>query len=1092
VREIESAAMLGGQALQILSFAKQAGANGLIHVAASERRAERLAALLRGLAPDLGVLVLPPWDCLPYDHAPPSREAMGKRMGALRRLAEAPEGAVLVTTPDALLQRVPPCEVCRGAAATLAVGERFSAEALRASLERLGYIADERVDEPGEMAFHGQVADVFPAGAEAPVRIEHDGETVAAIDRYDAVTQLTTEALTRVTFDAASEAVLGKSEAAPERFPGTEHWLPQVHARLDTIFDYLPDATVVIEPGAPSRCRSAQEQIADAHEARLSFRAEARREGARPPLPPARLYLTADEWQARLAERIVIELRTPADEDAGAVPGFATKADPRRAFAAFLRESLDGGRRVVLASADARMLKQLAKRAEKLTGATPSAAEDWAAVAKARKGAILTLRLDLDRGFVAEDANAVVIAAADLFGGGASAQAGAASGDAALMTAPELRLGDVVIHLDYGLGILAGLETIHGNGGGSEALRLAFKDDDKLLVPIEEMHRVWRYGAESEGVTLDRLDGDAWEKRRARIEAEIGDAARGLIEQAQARAAAPGLKLSWPARDYERFASGFPFTETPDQARAIADVLADLSSGHAMNRLVCGDVGYGKTEVALRAAAAAALAGKQVATLAPTTVLVRQHVQTFTRRFRGTGIVIAHLSRLVKPAEAKRVKAGLADGSIRLVIGTHALLSKGVAFKDLGLVVIDEEQRFGTAHKRKIRDLAHGVHVLTLTATPIPRTLQGALAGLVDLSLITTPPARRRPIRTFVARFDSASVRQALMREARRGGQSFVVCPRIEDIEPMAARLGELVPELELIVAHSKLPAEAVDESMVRFADGRGDVLLSTNIIENGLDVPRANTMLIWRADRFGLAQLHQLRGRVGRGRVRGVAYLLTDPERKIPPATEKRLKTLETLDRLGAGFAISARDLDQRGAGDLLGEEQAGHVRLIGAALYRHLLERALRLARGERADEDWSPKLNIGIAGRLPEGYVPEPETRINLYARLARAERAGEVETLAGEIENRFGEPPDEIECLLAIAGLRRLCRARGVARIDAGPKAIALTFRNGRQPAGLEAGAAPHWREGRLVLDEPTESAGERIARAIELLERLSDA
>jgi transcription-repair coupling factor (superfamily II helicase) len=431
-----------------------------------------------------------------------------------------------------------------------------------------------------------------------------------------------------------------------------------------------------------------------------------------------------------------------------------------------------------------------------------------------------------------------------------------------------------------------------------------------------------------------------------------------------------------------------------------------------------------------------------------------------------------------------------------MVIGTHRILSENTRFKDLGLVVIDEEQRFGTAHKEKIQALAKGVHVLTLTATPIPRTLQGALAGLLDLSLIATAPARRRPIRTFVTPFDRVTVREALLRERRRGGQSFLVCPRIEDIEPMSARLKELVPELEVLVVHGKMPAEEVDETMVRFADADGDVLLSTNIIENGLDVPRANTMLVWRADRFGLAQLHQLRGRVGRGRMRGVAYLLTDPGDRIAPATRKRLETLATLDRLGAGFAISARDLDQRGAGDLLGEDQAGHVKLIGAGLYRHLLERALRAARGDAVEDDWSPELNLGLGGRVPEDYVPEPEVRINLYARLARAVDIDAVEALADEIEDRFGEPPAAVRDLLAVARLRQLCRALGIARVDAGPKAVALAFRNGkrwleelgeflRDPEGGFA-----WRDDRLICERPTDTPAERLDLALTLLDRLA--
>jgi len=555
-------------------------------------------------------------------------------------------------------------------------------------------------------------------------------------------------------------------------------------------------------------------------------------------------------------------------------------------------------------------------------------------------------------------------------------------------------------------------------------------------------------------------------------------------------------KLTPQHQAYERFAARFPFAETPDQGRAIADTLVDLASGRPMDRLVCGDVGFGKTEVALRAAAAAALAGKQVAIVAPTTVLVRQHLHTFRRRFAGLGVEVAGLSRLVSPAEAKRVKAGLADGGIQVVVGTHALAAKGVRFRDLGLVVIDEEQRFGAAHKAKLRDLAQGLHVLTLTATPIPRTLQAALVGLQDLSVIATPPTQRRPIRTFLTPFDPVTVREALVRERRRGGQSFVVCPRVEDIEPLGKRLSELVPELQVMAAHGKMPADEIDDAMVRFAEGEGDVLLATNIIESGLDVPRANTMLVWRADRFGLSQLHQLRGRVGRGRARGVAYLLTDPDQEIAPATAKRLQTLEALDRLGAGFAISARDLDLRGAGDLLGEEQAGHVKLIGLGLYQHLLERALRAARGE-AVEDWTPELNLGPGGLIPEDYVPEPEVRINLYARLARTETARDVDALRDEIEDRFGPPPDALDQLIALARLRTLCRGLGVARIDAGPKAIALTFRDGVAERLVAAGALEPfgdgliWRDGRLIVSQPSETDAERQRLTTDLLERLAD-
>jgi transcription-repair coupling factor (superfamily II helicase) len=639
--------------------------------------------------------------------------------------------------------------------------------------------------------------------------------------------------------------------------------------------------------------------------------------------------------------------------------------------------------------------------------------------------------------------------------------------------------------------VLQGIESLEaGPVGGGDAVRLGFAKDATLLVPATGMDRIWRYGADAGAVTLDRLEGGAWEKRRAALDAELAQTAARLVALARERQAVRVEPIRPPAAAYERFASRFPYPETRDQARAIAAILDDLASGTPMDRLVCGDVGYGKTEVALRAAAAVALSGRQVAIVAPTTVLVRQHLQTVQRRFAGLGIEVGHLSRLVTPAEAKGVKAGLADGSIRVVVGTHALGGEGVAFEDLGLVVIDEEQRFGAGVKARLRELGRAANVLTLTATPIPRTLQGALVGLQGLSLITTPPARRQPIRTFLAPFDPASMREALMRERRRGGQSFIVCPRIEDIAPIEAQLAGIAPELGVVVAHGKMPVAAMDEAMVRFAGGEGDVLLATSIIESGLDVPRANTMLVWRADRFGLAQLHQLRGRVGRGRARGICYLLTEPGTELPEATRKRLQTLEALERLGAGFAVSARDLDLRGAGELLGEEQAGHVTLVGTGLYQHLLERALRTARGEPV-EDWSPELNLGAPGGIPEVYIPEPEVRLNLYARLARAGTPDEIEALSDEIADRFGPAPEPMAGLFDVTRLRILCRRVGVARVDAGPAAIALTF---RPEAGAKSGLAKSgpdlvWKGDRLLCTRPTEDDVARRALAIELLERI---
>ena len=777
-----------------------------------------------------------------------------------------------------------------------------------------------------------------------------------------------------------------------------------------------------------------------------------------------------------------------------APPPVARAADPAQALSRLVRPALKAGTRVLAAAPSAAAMAAMLRRVERAAGRKAGPVRSGEDAAGAEPGALLALVAPLERSFSDPAAGILVLAGPDVLG---RSHPGAASDAAALLGEEQFGIGDAVIHLEHGVGLLEGIESVETEPGQvTETIRLRYAGDATLMVPVGDIGLMWRYGASAEGVSLDRLGGASWPKRRAKVEVELRRSAAELAKLAAAREAVEVPALVPPPDAYEGFASRFPFGETADQSAAIDDVLRDLASCRPMDRLVCGDVGFGKTEVALRAAAAAAFAGRQVAVVAPTTVLVRQHLQTFERRFAGLGIAVGHLSRLSSPQEAKDVKAGLADGRIRIVVGTHALAGKGVSFADLGLLIIDEEQRFGTAHKAKLRALGETPHVLTLTATPIPRTLQSALVGLQEVSVLATPPAERQPVRTVVSAQDDAAMRDALLREKRRGGQGFVVCPRIEDIGPMEEHLRRLAPELDLLVAHGKLPAAAIDAAMVRFADGEGDVLLATNIIESGLDVPRANTILVWRADRFGLAQLHQLRGRVGRGRTRGTAYLLTEGEPS--PSVAKRLGTLERLDRLGSGFAISAEDLDQRGAGDLLGETQAGHVRLIGAGLYRRLLERALIEARGETPPEEWVPELNVGVSGLLPADYIPEPELRLNLYARLERTADPAAEAGLADEMEDRFGAPPEPVTNLLLLNRLRRLCREAGIDARDAGPQAAAFTFksRGPEDPAIAAAVAASSgalaWKGHRLVAAGGVPDGPERLAAVEAFILRLSGA
>jgi transcription-repair coupling factor (superfamily II helicase) len=741
--------------------------------------------------------------------------------------------------------------------------------------------------------------------------------------------------------------------------------------------------------------------------------------------------------------------------------------------------------RVVIAGSE-HDLRFIKKRLQKkvLAGARPI--RSWSEANSGWLNRVKLLEMQLPLSW-REDSR-LVVSAAEVLGGNAGLAAASADTGEHLLEIGDVCVGDVVIHEDHGIAVIAGLSRPSGSGVIVEAIELEYAGGARRLVAVEEADRIWRYGADRSAVALDGLDGASWRKRRLVIDKAMTETAADMTLQAKAKAKRRTAKIEPDPAAYSDFAAGFPFSETPDQTRAITAVRDDLASGKPMDRLVVGDVGYGKTEVALRAAALVALAGRQVVISAPTTVLVRQHHETFKQRFERTGLKVASLSRLSDAADRKRVKAGLADGSISVVIGTGAVASEGVEYKKLALVVIDEEQRFGAADKTKLRDLAGpNGHLLSLTATPIPRTLQNALLGLKQMSVIATPPARRQPIRTLAGVFDEQQVRTALLREKDRGGQSFVVVPRIQDLAGIATTLQRLVPELSLLRAHGEMPAAEIDSSMVRFARGIGDVLLATNIIEAGLDVPRANTMIVWRADRFGLAQLHQLRGRVVRGNRRGHILLTTEPGVALTEATRKRLRTLESLDRLGAGFAISARDLDIRGAGDLLGDAQSGHMKLIGVDLYQHLLERALRQVQGETL-ERWTPVINVGIGGRIPPEWIPEADTRLSLYLRLARLTSGSELAAFEDELIDRFGEEPAEARMLLRIANVRVLLRKANMAKLDAGPTAIAFTPRVSPTRKAI-AGAGLEVKNGRLWLNETITEPEVRLARAERVLRQL---
>ncbi|WP_421578216.1 DEAD/DEAH box helicase [Shinella sp. M31] len=1056
-----------------LAAGLQRSKSSLCYVATSEGHVEEIAQAVGALFPQIALIVLPPWDCLPYDRVPPSRHSMGRRMDALRNWSMAGKAPrLLLTSLDATLQRVPPAAVIAESRLELVAGTFFDRGAFFDFIERTGYVQEGLSDDPGEVAVREGLIDIYPAGAPGPMRIVlSEDDRIEELRGFDRLSQRTESYLDRVVFGPASEAISIERDAediAPNA-ETMERLVLRRYETMPTVFDFLGDAVVTLAPGSAERLERHLEIIEDARHAREGF--------GETGTSARSLYLTRDEWEQHIGNSATHTLDAGADLSMD-----APDVTSRPAFARFIHDRLQQGLKVVI-SGTGKRAEGFCRRAEKASGMAPLAVDSWQAVLEAQAATLLKLPCDLTQGFIDADTKIALLAATD----GARRKITLST----LLAEPELRIGDVIVHEEHGIGILEDLESIVVEGASRDAARLRYRDGGSVLVPMEEFGKLWRYGSEPDAVTLDCLHTDAWQKKREKIAADVQSTARYILKVVRQRQASRGEKLVPPRGGLSAFARRFPFAETADQADAIDAVLSDLASGKVMNRLVCGDVGFGKTEVALRAAAAVALCGRQVVVVAPTTVLARQHFATFERRFAGTGVSVGMLSRLLKPGEAKQVKAALAEGRIGIVVATQAVLAKDVRFAHLSLLIVDEEHRFGIKEKRAMADLAPSLHTLTMSATPIPRTLQSAMAGVQEVSLLATPPERRQPVRTSLAAFDSASIRTGLMREYRRGGQSFVVVPRIEDIDGIEKMLRKIVPELSVKVAHGKMPAAAIDETIVGFADGDGDILLATNIVENGLDVPRANSIFIMNAERFGLAQLHQLRGRVGRAGAQGIACLLTDQGAKLAEETKLRLSTLVENDRLGAGFAISLRDLDLRGGGDIAGEDQAGHMRVLGIGLYQKLLASAVVKIRKQPSSTQHRAILNLGQAGTIPADYVSDAAVRLNLYANLLRATTVSEIDDMEEEFEDRFGEPPREATLLLRTTRLQLAAGRMGFAKLEGGPKALAITL-TGATPkkaiAALTKKAGAVQREDRLII----ELSNDTFEKRLQLFERLVEA
>ena len=1078
----------------LLADLARAAKGRTVFIAADDVQMRAVADAAVYFAPELSVLGYPAWDCLPYDRASPSLRASAERLATLHALQKPAKGPqLLVTTVNAVTQRTLTPFRIRQLVAKLAPGERIDRDKLGALLQANGYVRTDTVADPGEYAVRGGLVDLWPSGEEMALRLDFFGDEIESVRQFDPADQRTVGRLDGFTLLPASEALLDEESikrfrsgyrerfgatatgdplyqavSDGRRLAGMEHWLPLFEEKLATLFDHLAEEDVIVrDAGTPGAAEGRFESIADYHENRV--RAQKSDPGSYRPLPTGSLYLAVEEWEKQVANR-PLHIATPFREPESATvldfdvegprdftPERTAQENVYEAVAVHTRKLHREKKKLILASYSRGSRERLAGLLADHGLDHLELADGWQealGLAKATaKGAVALTVLPLDHGFTTPDI--AVLTEQDMLGDRlVRRHRRKKSADAFMQELATLTPGDLVVHADHGIGRYEGLTSIPVGQAPHDCVQLTYAGGDKLFVPVENMDVLSRYGADSEGVGLDKLGGVAWQSRKARMKERIREIAGELMATAAARALRPAEVLE-PDTAYPEFVNRFPYEETEDQDRAIADAIEDLSAGKPMDRLIVGDVGFGKTEVALRAAFVAAMAGHQVAVVCPTTLLARQHFNNFSARFEGFPLKIGRLSRLVGTAEAKATREGLVDGTIDIVVGTHAVFAKNTEFKRLGLVIVDEEQRFGVTHKERLKAMKADLHVLTLTATPIPRTLQMAMSGLRELSVIQTPPVDRLAVRTYVMPWDPVVIREALLREHYRGGQAYFVAPKVKDLPDIEKFLRDEVPEISFVTAHGQMAPTEVEEKMSAFYDRKYDVLLSTTIVESGLDIPSANTIILHRADRFGLAQLYQLRGRVGRSKTRAYAYFTTPAGRITTEGAEKRLQVLANLDSLGAGFQLASHDLDIRGAGNLVGDEQSGHIKEVGFELYQSMLEEAIIVAKAGGVDipeakQDFSPQITVDAPILIPEDYVLDLDLRMGLYRRINEIDDKGGIEAFAAELIDRFGPLPDATRNLIDVIAIKLDCKKARIAKLDVGPKGALVTFADGGFP------------------------------------------
>ena len=1059
----------------------------IVYVIKNEDKLMNVSQLFSEIYPNIKHIKIPAWDCLPYDNVSPSARVTGERINSFVTLSNDSKSIQLILiTINALIQKNVPFKDFPKSVWEIKVSSKIILSNFTKNIINSGYRRSGSVMDIGEFAIRGGIVDIFSPNYSSPIRIDFFDEEVESIKFFDPLTQISIESIEDVRILPISEILLNEKNinlfkvnyrnlfginstkdeifqliSQDERPLGLEHWAGMFHNKLETIFEILDDKySFVLDPSFNEFIKMRFEDIRDYYKSRELTYQEAKinknTENCYKPVPADSIYLDELLLNKYLSQRAVLYIssfKSPnikKNINGLTVPNFwlnrhINSSDLLKELIIYINNKIDADYKIIIACRTIGSRKVLSDQLNKENYYNIDFGSSWSKNNLLNNHIVSLFITNLDHGFQIE--KTIVISETDIFGKIYSRKNKKKKLETAMEEAEAFITGDYLVHIEYGVGKYNGLKTVEINNVKHDCLELSYLSNDKLLVPVQNINLLTKFSGKNSEATLDKLGSKTWTNKKKKVKEKIRDVAETLVRIASARKLGKAEKLFCNIDDYQNFVSKFQFYETEDQLETIKEVLKDINSEQPMDRLVCGDVGFGKTEVAMRAAYIATKSDSQVAVIAPTTILARQHYDTFKKRFAGEKVTISHLSRLTSEKDKRNVINCLKDGEIDIIIGTHSLLSDKIIFKNLCLFVVDEEQRFGVAQKERLKNITHNAHILTLTATPIPRTLHMALSGIRDLSIIASAPDNRLPVRSFVVPFNEFNIKEGIQREIHRGGQVYCIVPRIKDIKEFHNKIIDLVDNATISIVHGKMPGKDIEDTMMKFYEGVTNILIATSIIENGLDIPNANTIFIYKADMFGLGQLYQLKGRVGRSDKRAYAYFLLSNNKKMTINAEKRLHAIQSLEGLGAGFSLAAHDLDIRGAGNLLGDEQSGQIKEVGISLYQQLLNEAVSDIKGEKyIINDFIPQINLQTPALIPEHYILDLSLRLQIYRRLGNIKDYNEFELFVIELIDRFGPIPKELNYLIRVMKIKRNCIKTGIQRIDSGINGATIEFIN----------------------------------------------